>query len=180
MYTVFAEHYHDDRHTRMRTFAFDSLDAVEAWMLKRSNPSSSSFIVPCEETRRAYCNPHSIRLGWLPDSFEWWVHKIEGPRGIVFSDGTLMCGKPFIARSVQAMLERFWAESKEPESRFCDEPAEPPCVRIPAEDAAVFRARIDEMKAIYADEGRSDWFDADDIAREIAESLDLLLAAQGA
>ena len=53
-------------------------------------------------------------------------------------------------------------------------------MRIPAEDAAVFRARIDEMKGIYADEGRSDWFDADDIAHEIAEALDLLLAAQGA
>ena len=49
------------------------------------------------------------------------------------------------------MLERFWAESKDPESRFCDESAEPPCVRIPAEDAAVFRVRIDEMKAVYAD-----------------------------
>lgn len=78
------------------------------------------------------------------------------------------------------MLERFWAESQDPESRFYDEEPEPPCARIPAEDAAVFRSRIDEMKAIYADEGRSDWFDADDMAREIAEALDLLLAAQGA
>ena len=77
------------------------------------------------------------------------------------------------------MLERFWAESKDPESRFCDEPAEPPCVRIPAEDAAVFCARIDEMKAIYADEARADWYDADDMAREIAESLGELLEAQG-
>ena len=90
------------------------------------------------------------------------------------------CGKTFIARSVQAMLERFWAESKDPESRFCDEEPEAPCVRIPAEDVAVFRARIDEMKAICADEARPDWFDADDIAREIAEAPDLLLVAQGA
>ena len=36
------------------------------------------------------------------------------------------------------------------------------------------------MNAMFADEDRADWFDADDIAREIAEALDLLLAAQGA
>ena len=39
MYTVFAKRYHDDRRTRTRTLTFESLDAVEAWMLKRSNPS---------------------------------------------------------------------------------------------------------------------------------------------
>ena len=35
------------------------------------------------------------------------------------------------------------------------------------------------MKVIYADEGRADWYDADDMAREIAESLGELLEAQG-
>lgn len=50
---------------------------------------------------------------------------------------------------------------------------------IPPEDAALFRSRIDEMNAMFADEDRADWFDADDIAREIAEALDLLLSAQG-
>ena len=41
-------------------------------------------------------------------------------------------------------------------------------VSIPPEDAALFRSRIDEMNAMFADEDRADWFDADDIAREIA------------
>ena len=52
-------------------------------------------------------------------------------------------------------------------------------VSIPPEDAALFRSRIDEMNAMFADENRADWFDADDIARELAEALDLLLSAQG-
>ena len=51
---------------------------------------------------------------------------------------------------------------------------------IPPADARALRSQIDDMKAIYADSSRKDWFDGDDIAREIAESLDLLLAAQGA
>ena len=181
MYTVSAEYYHDDRHTRPRTMTFETLEDVEAWMRKRSNPTSGSFQVPCDETRRKFANPRWIHLGWLPGGFEWLVHKIEGPKGIVFSDGSLTCGKPFVSRSVQAMLERFWAESKDPEARFFDEE---PVARarqavIPAADAAVLRERIDDMKAIFADEDRSDWFDADDVARDIAESLDLLLAAQG-
>ena len=32
---------------------------------------------------------------------------------------------------------------------------------------------------MFADEERADWFDADDIAREVAEALDLLLSGQG-
>ena len=52
-------------------------------------------------------------------------------------------------------------------------------VSILPEDAALFRSRIDEMNAMFADEERADWFDADDIAREVAEALDLLLSAQG-
>ena len=179
MYTVTAEHYHDDRHTRIKTLSFDSLDAVQAWMHRRSNPTSSSFSVPCAATRKSWQGIKSIRLGWLPGGFEWSVRKIEGPRGIVFSDGSLTCNEPFIARSVQAMLEHFWEESKNPSTRFCDEEPLPPAARIPADEAKLLRARIDEMKAIYADEARADWYDADDMAREIAESLGGLLEAQG-
>ena len=41
-------------------------------------------------------------------------------------------------------------------------------ISIPPGDAALFRSQIDEMNAMFADEDRADWFDADDIAREIA------------
>ena len=44
-------------------------------------------------------------------------------------------------------------------------------VVIPANKVEWFRSRIAEMSRIYADETRSDWFDADDIAREVAEEL---------
>lgn len=179
MYTVFAERYRDDRNTQLHTLTFDSLDAVQGWMRDHANPSSGSFAIPTEEARRKFADPRSIRLGWLPGQYEWWVLKIDNGRGCVFSDGTLTSGKAHVAASVQAMLERFWAESKHPESRFVEEDAQPGGAVIPAADAAAFRARIDDMKAIFADEHRSDWFDADDAAREIAEALDLLLAGQG-
>ena len=179
MYAVFAEHYHDYRHSRMRTIEFDTLDAVEAWMHRRSNPSSNSFLVPCKATRKTYGEVRHIRLGWLPDGFEWQVRKIEGPRGVVFSDGSLTCGKPFVSRSVQAMLERFWERATRPESRFSDEAPHDPPAYIPAGDARELRGRIDEMNAIYGDDARKDWYDADDIARGIAESLDQLLRRQG-
>lgn len=52
---------------------------------------------------------------------------------------------------------------------------DPRGVTIPAGQAMWFRRRIDEMRAIYADEGRPDWFDADDMAREIAEELGRIL-----
>lgn len=42
---------------------------------------------------------------------------------------------------------------------------------IPVHKVAWFRDRIAEMSRIYADETRSDWFDADDTAREVAEEL---------
>ena len=179
MYTVTAEHYHDDCHTRIKTLSFDSLDAVQAWMHRRSNPTSSRFTVPCAATRKSYQGIKWIRLGWLPGGFEWSIRKIEGPRGIVFSDGSLACNEPFIARTVQAMLERFWHEAKNPSTRFCDEEPQPPAARIPTDEAASLRVWLDEMKTIYADEGHTDWYDADGMAREIAESLDELLEAQG-
>ncbi|MBQ9042148.1 MAG: hypothetical protein IJ111_04965 [Eggerthellaceae bacterium] len=51
-----------------------------------------------------------------------------------------------------------------------------PCdVTIPAGQALWFRRRIDEMSSVFADEERSDWFDADDMAREIAEELGRIL-----
>ena len=48
-------------------------------------------------------------------------------------------------------------------------------VIIPAGKLEWFRAQIDEMRGIYAEGDRSDWFDADDIAREVAEELGRLL-----
>lgn len=179
MYTVFAERYRDDRNTQMHTLTFDTLEAVQGWMRDHANPSSGSFLLPTEEARRKFADPRSIRLGWLPGGHEWWVLKIDNGSGTIFSDGSLTRGEPFIAASIQGMLERLWAECKNPESRFVEEGAVPVQAVIPAADAAAFRSQIDPMKAIFADERRSDWFDADDIAREIAEALDLLLAGQG-
>lgn len=38
-----------------------------------------------------------------------------------------------------------------------------------------FRDRIAEMRDVFADETRTDWYDADDIARDIAEELARIL-----
>lgn len=48
-------------------------------------------------------------------------------------------------------------------------------ITIPADKLEWFRAQIDEMRGIYVDGDRSDWFDADDIAREVADELGRLL-----
>ena len=38
-----------------------------------------------------------------------------------------------------------------------------------------FRKSIDMMNEIYSDESRMDWFDGDDIAKNIADELDYIL-----
>lgn len=52
---------------------------------------------------------------------------------------------------------------------------EPHGTTLTAGQAAWFRRQIDEMRGIYADGDRSDWIEADDMAREIAEELGRLL-----
>ena len=45
------------------------------------------------------------------------------------------------------------------------------------EQWAWFRESLDEMRAIYSqpDDGHTEYFDADDIARDVAEALDELM-----
>ena len=40
------------------------------------------------------------------------------------------------------------------------------------------KAQIASMKAMYADQNRDDWWDADDIAREVAETVGELIKQQ--
>jgi|GEM_PF-1589990 len=47
----------------------------------------------------------------------------------------------------------------------------PETLQMDAETLKWLRGAIAEMKAMYADESRSDWYDADDLAREIAEKV---------
>ena len=187
MYTVFAERYRNDRDTQTHVLDFATLDEAFAWMRRHANPSASSFLVPCKHTREKFADPRFIHLGWLPGDVEWLVHEIDRGGDIVFSDGSRTCGQAHVSKSVQDRLERFWRECKEPESRFAEKDTpgaaagtpQPGCAVITPSVVELFRRRIDKMKAIYADEGCTDWYEGDDIARDVAEALDEVLASQG-
>ena len=49
---------------------------------------------------------------------------------------------------------------------------------IPADLAQSLMEDIEEMRNIYADQSRGDWFDADDIARDVAERLGSVIESQ--
>ena len=51
-------------------------------------------------------------------------------------------------------------------------------IQIPFEKAFNLRVRFNEMNEIYADTSRSDWFEADDLARTLADDLGTLLDMQ--
>ena len=53
-------------------------------------------------------------------------------------------------------------------------------VELTDEQVAWFRKSIDLMNEIYSDESRVDWWDADDVARNIADELDSVLRKAGA
>ena len=50
-------------------------------------------------------------------------------------------------------------------------------IRIPKDEAIRMSSRIAEMNEMYGDADRSDWFDADDIAHEVADYFDVELTA---
>ena len=48
-------------------------------------------------------------------------------------------------------------------------------IHLTAEQAINLRCDIKDMEAIYSDQGRDEWWDADDLARDIAESLGTII-----
>ena len=48
-------------------------------------------------------------------------------------------------------------------------------VTLTDEQVEWFRESIDLMNSIYGDESRMDWFDGDDVAKNIADELDAIL-----
>lgn len=50
-------------------------------------------------------------------------------------------------------------------------------IQIPKDEAMRMSSRIAEMNEMYGDPNRSDWFDADDIAHEVADYFDAELTA---
>lgn len=52
-------------------------------------------------------------------------------------------------------------------------------ITIDDDDVRWFRGTIDETNAMYADESRDDWYDADDNAKMVMDRLDDILTQNG-
>ena len=120
MYKVYAEHYYNDLRTSDVVLYFRYLDGDDfaQWMDEHYGRGCSG--IPCSADKRTSYWPGRIDLGTMSDGGCWWIHQIDGPRGIEFTDGRRTDGKKHISKHVLAVLDAFVDEKSNPEARFVE------------------------------------------------------------
>jgi len=117
---VYAEHYYNDNRTTDHVLRFQNLEGdFITWVDEHYNGTSVG-VVPYYQSKHYGEQISRIDLGTMSDGGCWWIHEIDSSLGIEFTDGSRTNGKKHASKRVRAVLDSFWDEKSNPESRFVD------------------------------------------------------------
>ena len=122
-YKVYAEHYYNDYHRSDHVLTFANLEnEFYRWMDEHYGGGCGAIprSADRENPRMAKYWPGRIDLGTMNDVGVWWVHQINSPRGIEFTDGTRTNGKRHASQRVMSVLDSFVREKENPELLFVE------------------------------------------------------------
>lgn len=126
MFRVKFERYWNDYLRRHEEKHFSDLAELEEWIFGQmqqdytTNHSAMSFPTPKAAERIKAAGPWSIefRPVWGEESI--WIHMIDSPSGIVFSDGKFTSGQKYWSKAVQEWLAHCDQRQHAPKFNFAE------------------------------------------------------------
>lgn len=125
MFRVKYERYWNDYRRRHEEKHFSDLAELEEWIFGQmqqnyTNPSAMSFPTPKKAERIKADGPWSIEFRPVWGEENIWIHLIESPSGIVFSDGKFTSGQKHWSKAVQEWLTRCDQRQNAPKFNFAE------------------------------------------------------------
>lgn len=171
MLRVKYERYLNDFHHKSETESFADLIELESWMFGQMQQDYSGgkgtmfFPTPRKMKRIGEHGPRYIELRPVYGEEQIWIHQIESPNGIIFSDGRFTSGKKYWTGEVQEWLMHCEQRRKNPQFNFAADDSKP---------KRSLWLRLGVTVSITADE-EADIFGED--AEKAAKTLQKLIAA---
>lgn len=131
MLRVKYERYLNDFHHKSETKSFADLIELESWMFGQMQQDYSgdkgamSFPTPRKAKRIGENGPWCIELRPVYGEEQIWIHQIETPNGIIFSDGRFTSGKKYWTGEVQEWLMHCEQRRKNPQFNFAADDSKP-------------------------------------------------------
>lgn len=115
---------------REDTRTFDTFAELEKWIFDQMQQDYTGYKMtlrfPTSEIAQCFHDdgPCRIEIHPTPDGEQLWIHQIETPEGIIFSDGRYTAGKKFWTQEVQTWLTHCEQRRLNPQFNFVggDEP----------------------------------------------------------
>jgi hypothetical protein len=115
---------------REDTRTFDTFAELEEWIFDQMQQDYTGYKMtlrfPTSEIAQCFHDdgPCRIEIHPTPDGEQLWIHQIETPEGIIFSDGRYTAGKKFWTQEVQTWLTHCEQRRLNPQFNFVggDEP----------------------------------------------------------
>lgn len=109
---------------REDTRTFDTFAELEEWIFDQMQQDYTGYKMtlrfPTSEIAQCFHDdgPCRIEIHPTPDGEQLWIHQIETPEGIIFSDGRYTAGKKFWTQEVQAWLTHCEQRRRVPQFNF--------------------------------------------------------------
>lgn len=127
MFTVYYERYWCDFMRKQEEKTFYSIQELEDWIfgsMRRNYDDSLAMFFPTPEILKNIGDdpgkPSRIEFKPSASSETYWIHEIDGPNGIEFSDGTRTSGQKHWSRNVREWCIRCDKKRKSPKFNFVD------------------------------------------------------------